>query len=163
MKPQIVHRYSIPLAEVVGAFIDAGDCEKIDAVIVGENLVVEVIGPVGAIDAADFIEVETPPQSAAERQAPPPSDEAQKINRPEKPKGGPLAQRAAIICGEKGFWKFLSEKFGFGLKIDSADAAAAWLRERCGVNSRSEIDHNAAAADIFRPIESKYRMWLEGY
>lgn len=76
-------------------------------------------------------------------------------------KGGVLAQRAGIMCGEKGFWRFVAEKHA--VKIESTEAAATWLRKDCGVDSRADLDHIPDAAEVFRDTEKAYRLWLEGY
>lgn len=94
------------------------------------------------------------------------SNEVEEINTPpEEPepprKGGPLAQRAAIACGEKGFWTFVAKKCG--VTIASADEAAFWLKERCGVSSRIDFDYDEGSAANFREIDGAYRLWLEGF
>jgi len=76
-------------------------------------------------------------------------------------KGGPLAQRAAIACGEKGFWTFIAKKFGAA--VASSDEAAAWVKARCGVKSRIDLDYEAGPAAAFHDIDKTYRLWLEGF
>jgi hypothetical protein len=58
-----------------------------------------------------------------------------------KPKGGELAKLAGILCADSGFQGWLG--------VESEEGAAALLRSECGVDSRAELDHNAAAAAIF--------------
>ena len=70
-------------------------------------------------------------------------------------KGGPLARRAAICCGEKGFWTFLG--------VDSAETAKADVCRRCGISSRKELDQGGEPAERWREIETKYRLWLGGH
>lgn len=70
-------------------------------------------------------------------------------------KGGPLARRAAIACGEKSFWIFI--------KVKDAEEAKAEVCRRCGVESRRLIDHDDVAAKIWNTIDTKYRLWLDGH
>ena len=70
-------------------------------------------------------------------------------------KGGPLARRAAIVCGERGFWTFLG--------VASADEAKADVCRRCGITTRKMLDHDERAAAIWNDIDGKYRLWLEGH
>lgn len=141
MTPMVIHRYTIPLADVVKALLDAGDCVKIDAVLVGENLVVDVIAPVSADDDADFAEV----------QAPPPAPETPP-SQPER-KGGPLAQRAGILCNEGAFQLWA--------EVKTPDAAKAFIYQRCGVESRIDLDHEEEPAAKFRELCLEYQVWLE--
>ncbi len=70
-------------------------------------------------------------------------------------KGGPLAQRAAISCAERGFWTFLG--------VASGEEAKADVCRRCGVTSRRLLDHDERAAAVWNDIDGKYRLWLEGH
>lgn len=70
-------------------------------------------------------------------------------------KGGPLARRAAICCGERGFWTFLG--------VSTADHAKADICRRCGITTRKMLDHDERAAAIWEDIDGKYRLWLEGH
>jgi hypothetical protein len=175
MKPQIVHRYAIPLQAVIERLIgmEAADGEAFNVTVEDDDLVVEIIDPrtqgpqtpagekirTAQGDAMETVPVTGQPPVGTVS----PSNETAKGDAaPEKPKGGPLAQRAGIICAEKGFWRFLAEAYQ-ATGVDSADAAATLLRAECGITSRSELDHHAKAGETFRGIESKYRMWLEGY
>ncbi len=67
----------------------------------------------------------------------------------------PYAKRAAILCNDIRFQKFLSERYGI---ITGTDAAAIKVRELCEVTSRSEILPGTAAADRFDILESAYRV-----
>lgn len=73
----------------------------------------------------------------------------------EQAKGGPIARRAALLCTQGGFLAFL----GVASEADAADI----IRRDCGIGSRAELDHSAAAADRFRDIEARYDLWLKGY
>ncbi|TJV51095.1 MAG: hypothetical protein E5Y01_16025 [Mesorhizobium sp.] len=164
MKPQIVHRYTIPLQTVIEQLIgkEAADGEGFLVAVEDNDLVVDIIEPRPQESQTPAGEKIRSAQGEAMETAPATGQPPVGAVSPTERKGGPLAQRAAIMCGEKGFWRFLAETYN-AKGIDSAEAAATLLRAECGVTSRSEIDHNPAAAEIFRPIESRYRMWLEGY
>lgn len=149
MQPAIIHRYRFSTAEVVEALGIAQDCA-------GWTISVD---PGGVV--VDIVEPGSPPPE------PPPSIEptiedvvslpsATEAPGPEPElKGGPLAQRAAIWCGEPGFRTFLG--------VRTADDARADILRRCGVTSRKMLDHDAHAAEIWRDIDGKYRLWLEGH
>lgn len=158
VKPKIVHRYSIPLQAVIEQLLgmEAADGEAFNVTIQDDDLVVDIVEPAGIRSAAPEPTLE-PSFPAAEV----PSNEVEKINTPEKPKGGPLAQRAGIICAEKGFWRFLAEKYG--KKPETADAAADWLRSHLQIESRAALDHAPEPAAGFREVEKEYRFWLDGW
>jgi exodeoxyribonuclease X len=86
-----------------------------------------------------------------------------KLDRPRQAekKGGAKAQRAAIICGVRSFWVFLDERHD--VQVDSAEAAADWLREKCGVTSRADLDHEPSAGAAFSDLDHRYRLWLDGF
>jgi len=92
-------------------------------------------------------------------------DHDSKISRsdddPRERKGGHKAQRAAIICDQRGFWTFIYEKHD--VAIETADAAANWLRGHCGVASRADLDHIDSAGSKFSSIDQRYRLWLDGF
>lgn len=170
---------------------DAGDAQAWLIRVDGDELVIDiVIGDIAPAPGASVVHIEderlrragvdqafiedgSPAENLDEENfaAADASEETAKINmeapaadaEPEKPprKGGPLAQRAAISCGEKGFWTFIGKKFG--VTIGSADEAAAWLKAQCGIKSRIDLDYDEAKADNFREIDKSYRLWLEGY
>jgi len=83
-----------------------------------------------------------------------PSKKRRRPKRPRepRPKGGPLAMRAGIICAEGAFHQFMS--------VQGQEAAADKVRSLCGISSRSELDHNPQAGEIFSDILSQYELWL---
>jgi hypothetical protein len=92
-----------------------------------------------------------------------PKDEdlvAMKVESPVRPitvaelKGGPLAQRAGILCNEGGFRVFIG--------ATDKDHAATIIRERCGITSRAQLDHVEEAARKFRDLSRDYDAWLRG-
>lgn len=170
MTPTLVHRYAFPIREAIETLLgDAvGDCQAWRIRIEGDEVVVDVVAPAPGI-APTIDEVTSLPARATERAAddPPWDDEAEEpagtqtmpVATPEAQepelKGGPLARRAAIACGERGFWTFLG--------VSSADAAKADICRRCGVTSRKLLDHDKCAAAVWQDIDGRYRLWLEGH
>ncbi|RVD44930.1 hypothetical protein EN742_00875 [Mesorhizobium sp. M4A.F.Ca.ET.020.02.1.1] len=181
MTPTIIHRFEIPLRDALGLLIGeehAGSSEGWKITVEEESLVVDLVEPWAGKHSiavpADFDHDKLLAMiEAGEFKLPPPEkpqvSEADSVNRiPEKPvsgqserKGGPLAQRAAIACGEKGFWTFIGKRFG--VTVASADDAATWLRAQCGIMSRVDLDYDETAAGVFREIDKLYRLWLEGF
>lgn len=80
------------------------------------------------------------------------------LAKPEKKpemKGGPLAQIAGQWCNEEVFqaWSHTSD----------AETARAYILGECGINSRKELDHNKAAAEIFhKKIRIPFKDYLDG-
>ena len=68
-------------------------------------------------------------------------------------KGGKLTQKAAIISNQKAFWEFVNA-------LDKEEAAQK-IRNRCGVQSRSEIDRNPYATKEFNALVLEYEAWLK--
>lgn len=160
-RPTIVHRYTLPLQAAVEQLLgmEAADGEAFVVTVEDDDLVVDIIEPAGIRSAAPEPTLEPAYQDSSIGSAA--SNEAEKIIAPEKPKGGALAQRAGIICAEKGFWRFLAEKYG--KKPETADAAADWLRSHLQIESRAALDHAPEPAAGFREVEKEYRFWLDGY
>jgi hypothetical protein len=72
----------------------------------------------------------------------------------------PLSQVSAILCGIVAFRRFIMEQYDGWDQMPTADEAADWLREECGVRSRREFDTDENAAANFRDIRSKYSAWM---
>ncbi|AMS41237.1 hypothetical protein [Aminobacter aminovorans] len=169
MTPVVVHRYSWLITEAIEALLGevAGDAEGWRMRVEGDELVVDIVAPVRPQAPAEGRPAAS--AQAAKINMAPAEPESNSVNSlPEKPvqgqpelKGGALARSAAIMGGEKGFWIFAEKKHGVFLA--SADDARAWFCKTCGINSRAELDHDPRAAEIFKPIEKAYRLWLEGY
>lgn len=153
MTPTVVHRYSFSFRDVLGALVDVGDCEKIDIVVVGENLIIDVISPDANATGEDI----SPEPDESEQ----PSQEPEKTKPETERKGGALARRAGMMCNEKGFWSFIDARYD--QTVSSANEARDWLRNECGVSSRVDLDYNERAAQVFERIDNAYRLWLEGY
>lgn len=65
-----------------------------------------------------------------------------------KPKGGPLSKAAAMLCQDD-----LANKFGQILGYEDFKTA---IYARCGINSRSELDHNLVAAEAYARLKSDF-------
>lgn len=75
-----------------------------------------------------------------------------------------IAQQAGILCAEKGFQTFISERMApssvHGNAEITTDDAATYVRRLCGVNSRAHIEDKPEALRIFRDLDASYRAWL---
>lgn len=72
----------------------------------------------------------------------------------EKPVGGPLARLAAMLGA--------NPKFQTWIGLNEAGCREFILRE-CGISSRAELDHNAAAAEAFHAnVRLPFVDWQEG-
>lgn len=80
------------------------------------------------------------------------------IGPDEKPVPLGLSQRAALMCKSAGFWQFVEAKSGFSR--DGAPAreqhATDYLRQFCGIDSRSELDRNERAATLYQMLLTEY-------
>lgn len=54
---------------------------------------------------------------------------------------------SGIFCRNPVFWRFVGERFG--KTVSSETECAEFVRNICGVKSRSELDENNDAANIF--------------
>jgi hypothetical protein len=70
---------------------------------------------------------------------------------------GPLAQSAVLICRDTGFQKFVEEVAGYARNEDDA---AKYVRERCDVSTRKDIDSIDGAKEKFGSLMAEYREWL---
>lgn len=73
------------------------------------------------------------------------------------------AQEAGILCGDARFRRFMSEEIEptEGIAIFDLDMAADAVRRHCGVTSRSRLDTNPAAAQIWDRLADRYYAWLQ--
>lgn len=75
----------------------------------------------------------------------------------------PAGQQAGILCREPAFIKFLSEELAamvHGCRVVNAEQATIYVREFCGVLSRSEIETQPTAMGRWRRLVSDYRAWM---
>lgn len=84
-------------------------------------------------------------------------------------KGGRLARRAAMLCQDKRFCLYLDRKravrypeMGIEDGTHTADDARDFIVNACGIESRAELDHNPAAAQMFHKICASFQRWGGG-
>lgn len=156
--PSIVHRYSFQVTEVIETLVgDAvADCEAMNLRIEGDLVVIDFVVP--SAPPGRRVVAGTPPVAAD----PEPVEQRPEEAKPAKRKGGLLAQRAGIICAERGFWTFVAKRYS--ANVGSTEAAATWLRAVCNkIESRADLDHDPHAASVFNDISKAYALWLDGY
>jgi hypothetical protein len=147
-----IHRYSIPTSEIVRSLLDVGDCQEIQTYLVGENLVVDVIEPSNwSIEEQLKFDAEMD-ELVAPREKPPLAEPEHQSEPEHARKGGDLAKRAGILCGEKAFQVWAD--------VPTSDAAKAFIYHRCGIESRVDLDHEPEAAAKFRDMIAEYDVWL---
>jgi hypothetical protein len=69
-----------------------------------------------------------------------------------------LSIQASIRCNEPAFWRFLNEEFG--QEIFDEQEAAHFVRQRCGVSSRSALNLDPKAAAKWQELNTRYSVWL---
>ncbi|WP_447896027.1 hypothetical protein [Vreelandella sp. GE22] len=86
----------------------------------------------------------------------------------DKPKGGPYAKRAAVLCANTRFGLYLDQRrrrvgnLNYEHLPDGTHSpgdCADWIRQACGVESRAEIDHSDAARAMLDRITADYQSW----
>jgi hypothetical protein len=75
----------------------------------------------------------------------------------------PRAKRAGILCNDARFQVWATDKAAIEIKPDTwpddpKESAAMYIRWRCGVRSRSELDNTDGIATRFDLMESLYRV-----
>lgn len=65
-----------------------------------------------------------------------------------------LSQIAGMMCNNPNFRAWLTSEFGEPFL--GAEAAAVFIRETCGIESRSFLDTNEHAANLFRTLLEDY-------
>jgi hypothetical protein len=66
----------------------------------------------------------------------------------------PLAQQAALRCGDPTFQKFM--------RVGGSDEAARAVRAACKVESRAELDKVPEAGAVWRRLNDEFEVWLRG-
>lgn len=69
------------------------------------------------------------------------------------------ATQAGILCGADMFQRFAAERVGLPTNQCTASAAAEYLRQFCGVNSRRELNINPESAARFATLQTEYDAW----
>ncbi|WP_304526898.1 hypothetical protein [Halomonas sp. I5-271120] len=84
-------------------------------------------------------------------------------------KGGRWARQSAILCTDTTFHRYLEARLRWekGLSRDelpegvcTKQDAADFMRERCGIASRADLDHNPEAVEIFIKIRKHWQAWM---
>lgn len=88
----------------------------------------------------------------------PPSEQRQTMKQA-APKGGELSRRAAILCADPRFRKWLSEVADEYLETE--EQAARKLRTLCGVESRVMLDHDESARREFLMLVESFDNWKQ--
>ena len=70
----------------------------------------------------------------------------------DKPKGGALSKLAGRWCQDPEFWVWINGVAEMTWPIVSAGHAAEFVRDMCGIDSRSELDHDEVAAEKFHRL-----------
>lgn len=70
-----------------------------------------------------------------------------------------MSRKAALLCKQMSFQTFISD---VGPIVSNEEEAAGWLRELCGVASRSELIPGTPAGDSFERIVAEYENWMRG-
>lgn len=67
-----------------------------------------------------------------------------------EPKGAALSRAAAMTCNGAKFKRWVASRSGAAPEgVSGQQHAAQYVRDVCGIASRAELDHNAAAATLF--------------
>jgi hypothetical protein len=86
------------------------------------------------------------------RQEPKPDKEKQKWDDLK------LSMQAGIRCEEPAFWRYCND---CGYNVADAETAANAVRELCDVDSRSGLNNNPEAAELWRDLDRSYQAWLK--
>lgn len=83
-----------------------------------------------------------------------------------KPKGwhdmGPLTQSAVMLCKEPDFQRWIASIVKHpDAKLKPEEMAADYIRVRCGVASRKELDTIDGGKSRFGALMADYREWLK--
>lgn len=75
--------------------------------------------------------------------------------------GERAVQLAGILCRSQTFWKFVMAKSKIKIAIDNEEEAAQFLRNKLGIDSRSDLKHNEEAREQLRVINGKFQEWSD--
>lgn len=85
-------------------------------------------------------------------------------------RAGALCKLAGMFCQQEQFWQWARlnntnewQRATILAKADTPqEVSAEWIRLRCGVKSRTELDTNPAAEKLFHErVRNPYAKWLE--
>lgn len=90
-----------------------------------------------------------------------PIDQSKAERVEEGVKGGPKSKRVAMLTQQKDFQAYVT--YRTNEHCTTAEAADAWIKGQCGVESKREFDHNADAWSMFEArVMSPFIRWGEG-
>lgn len=74
-------------------------------------------------------------------------------------KQGKLVKLAGEVCRNYGFRVYVGHLLEGGFQPVSEEIAAQWLRDECGIASRTALDANPEAAERFRLVQARFIEW----
>jgi hypothetical protein len=86
-------------------------------------------------------------------------DDVPATANPEARKPYKLSQLAGMMCADAEFRAFIGATYGE--PCHDKDDAAQWVREACGVESRSFLDSNQEAGETFKTILQSFDEWKQ--
>lgn len=88
------------------------------------------------------------------------------IGEDERPvvEGEKLSVRAAALCRQTAFWRFVERRQGYAQADDAArlQQAADFVRSYCGITSRSALDTDVVAALAYHRLLAQYQQAQAG-
>lgn len=72
---------------------------------------------------------------------------------------GPLAQSAILICKEPAFRMFVADRITLATAESTEEEAANYIKERCQITSRKELDTDDGGRERFGALMAEYREW----
>lgn len=79
-----------------------------------------------------------------------------------RPRGFGLCTLSAFWCSDKTFWAFLKDQHGKA--VSRSDEAAEFIRGKCGIETRKQLDTNLVAAQKFDTLFRKpYMTWIKAH
>ncbi len=84
-------------------------------------------------------------------------DEGKKVDQKQREehetrRGGPLSQHAGRLCNDRDFQQWVGQKEGLK-RIAKPEECAEFIREKCDIKSRADLDHDERAAE-------RYHKWV---
>ena len=71
--------------------------------------------------------------------------------------GQKAVRKAAILCRDPDFWDFLYDDLQIMDK--SEKEATEWIRNYLNIQSRSELNTNVEARQLFEKLDEKFEVW----
>ncbi len=71
----------------------------------------------------------------------------------------PPGQQAGIICNDARFQQFAAHRSGFPDGRFTVTASAEFLRQQCGIDSRSQLATDTAAHARFQRLRTEFDAW----